>query len=181
MGVQLGDVLKGALSALAQTVETNSGFQLLREGVLKPSDPRAPLPNCYDKTVAKAVGNRCQPRQRGAARHVARMAKLADAADLKSVGPQGLWGFKSPSGHQGRWISRGRSSFGKWRNFCEIRGSESADPNEVLSAGLLASDLSNPFTASMSALACSRQPRIPQREIGGHWPTSRDLGRTVGV
>ena len=30
----------------------------------------------------------------------ARMAKLADAADLKSADPQGLWGFKSPSGHQ---------------------------------------------------------------------------------
>jgi integrase len=30
----------------------------------------------------------------------ARMAKLADAADLKSVGLQWLWGFKSPSGHQ---------------------------------------------------------------------------------
>ena|SRR5579862_2118320 len=29
----------------------------------------------------------------------ARMAKSADAADLKSAGPQGLWGFKSPSGH----------------------------------------------------------------------------------
>ena len=30
----------------------------------------------------------------------ARMAKLADAADLKSVGLKWLWGFKSPSGHQ---------------------------------------------------------------------------------
>ena len=29
----------------------------------------------------------------------ARMAKSADAADLKSAGPKGLWGFKSPSGH----------------------------------------------------------------------------------
>jgi hypothetical protein len=28
------------------------------------------------------------------------MAKSADAADLKSADPQGLWGFKSPSGHQ---------------------------------------------------------------------------------
>src|SRR5512146_2689201 len=28
------------------------------------------------------------------------MAKLADAADLKSAGPKGLWGFKSPSRHQ---------------------------------------------------------------------------------
>ncbi len=28
------------------------------------------------------------------------MAKLADAADLKSAGPKRLWGFKSPSGHQ---------------------------------------------------------------------------------
>ena len=28
------------------------------------------------------------------------MAKLADAADLKSAGPQGLWGFDSPSRHQ---------------------------------------------------------------------------------
>jgi hypothetical protein len=27
------------------------------------------------------------------------MAKSADAADLKSADPQGLWGFKSPSGH----------------------------------------------------------------------------------
>jgi hypothetical protein len=30
----------------------------------------------------------------------ARMAKSADAADLKSAGPKGLWEFKSPSGHQ---------------------------------------------------------------------------------
>ncbi len=29
----------------------------------------------------------------------ARMAKLADAADLKSAGRKRLWGFKSPSGH----------------------------------------------------------------------------------
>ena len=27
------------------------------------------------------------------------MAKLADAADLKSAGPKGLWGFDSPSRH----------------------------------------------------------------------------------
>ena len=30
----------------------------------------------------------------------ARMAKLADAADLKSVALRWVWGFKSPSGHQ---------------------------------------------------------------------------------
>ena len=29
----------------------------------------------------------------------ARMAKLADAADLKSAGAYPPWGFKSPSGH----------------------------------------------------------------------------------
>jgi hypothetical protein len=29
------------------------------------------------------------------------MAKLADAADLKSADPNRSWGFKSPSGHQG--------------------------------------------------------------------------------
>ncbi len=28
------------------------------------------------------------------------MAKLADAADLKSAGAYPPWGFKSPSGHQ---------------------------------------------------------------------------------
>jgi hypothetical protein len=27
------------------------------------------------------------------------MAKLADAADLKSVALEWVWGFKSPSGH----------------------------------------------------------------------------------
>ena len=31
---------------------------------------------------------------------VAGMAELADAADLKSAGPKGLWGFESPSRHQ---------------------------------------------------------------------------------
>lgn len=31
------------------------------------------------------------------------MAKLADAADLKSAGPKGLWGFDSPSRHQHFW------------------------------------------------------------------------------
>ena len=36
----------------------------------------------------------------------ARMAKLADAADLKSAGPKGLWGFKSPSGHHANSISQ---------------------------------------------------------------------------
>ncbi len=30
----------------------------------------------------------------------ARMAKLADAADLKSAGAYPPWGFDSPSGHQ---------------------------------------------------------------------------------
>ena len=41
------------------------------------------------------------------------MAKLADAADLKSAGPKGLWGFDSPSRHQS-FITRGamRSSPG---------------------------------------------------------------------
>jgi hypothetical protein len=29
----------------------------------------------------------------------ARVAKSADAADLKSADPRGLWGFKSPPGH----------------------------------------------------------------------------------
>lgn len=32
--------------------------------------------------------------------HPAGMAKLADAADLKSADPKGLWGFDSPSRHQ---------------------------------------------------------------------------------
>jgi hypothetical protein len=36
---------------------------------------------------------------RGLSGH-AGMAKLADAADLKSAGPKGLWGFDSPSRHQ---------------------------------------------------------------------------------
>lgn len=31
---------------------------------------------------------------------LARMAKLADAADLKSADPNRSWGFDSPSGHQ---------------------------------------------------------------------------------
>jgi hypothetical protein len=32
------------------------------------------------------------------------MAKLADAADLKSAGAKALWGFDSPSRHQAtRW------------------------------------------------------------------------------
>jgi hypothetical protein len=31
---------------------------------------------------------------------IARMAKSADAADLKSVALRWVWGFKSPSGHQ---------------------------------------------------------------------------------
>jgi hypothetical protein len=35
------------------------------------------------------------------------MAKLADAADLKSAGPKGLWGFDSPSRHQ---LNSGRSA-----------------------------------------------------------------------
>ena len=38
------------------------------------------------------------------------MAKLADAADLKSAGPKGLWGFDSPSRHHPtpelRWCDR---------------------------------------------------------------------------
>jgi hypothetical protein len=43
------------------------------------------------------------------------MAKLADAADLKSAGPKGLWGFKSPSRHQNPlvrsiFISRGHNA-----------------------------------------------------------------------
>ena len=33
-------------------------------------------------------------------RYFAGMAKLADAADLKSADPKGLWGFKSPSRYQ---------------------------------------------------------------------------------
>src|SRR6266849_9689788 len=37
---------------------------------------------------------------------MAGMAKLADAADLKSAGPKGLWGFDSPSRHQMRVSDR---------------------------------------------------------------------------
>jgi hypothetical protein len=37
--------------------------------------------------------------QRNADVEAAGMAKLADAADLKSAGPKGLWGFDSPSRH----------------------------------------------------------------------------------
>jgi hypothetical protein len=33
---------------------------------------------------------------------VAGMAKLADAADLKSAGAKALWGFDSPSRHQSK-------------------------------------------------------------------------------
>ena len=36
------------------------------------------------------------------------MAKLADAADLKSADPKGLWGFKSPSRHQVSFGSESR-------------------------------------------------------------------------
>jgi hypothetical protein len=35
----------------------------------------------------------------------ARMAKSADAADLKSAGRKRLWGFKSPSGHQAKQLA----------------------------------------------------------------------------
>ncbi len=35
------------------------------------------------------------------------MAKLADAADLKSADPKGLWGFESPSRHQLTSLSAG--------------------------------------------------------------------------
>jgi hypothetical protein len=34
------------------------------------------------------------------------MAKLADAADLKSAGAKALWGFDSPSRHQAKEIAR---------------------------------------------------------------------------
>ena len=40
------------------------------------------------------------------------MAKLADAADLKSAGPKGLWGFDSPSRHQDSGVKTGRSLLG---------------------------------------------------------------------
>ena len=42
------------------------------------------------------------------------MAKLADAADLKSAGAKALWGFDSPSRHQsfgGKIRRKGRSGF----------------------------------------------------------------------
>ena len=39
------------------------------------------------------------------------MAKLADAADLKSAGFNRPWGFKSPSGHQDVEVPRLRSGF----------------------------------------------------------------------
>jgi hypothetical protein len=38
------------------------------------------------------------------------MAKLADAADLKSAGPKGLWEFDSPSRHQVKTFSLTRLS-----------------------------------------------------------------------
>ena len=71
---------------------------------------------------------------------------------LKIRRPQGRGGSSPPLGTI-KSKSCGRSSFGKWQIFCDIRGLESADPNEILSVGRLASDLSSPFTASMSALA----------------------------
>ena len=50
----------------------------------------------HQAAIRSARGVRCGRQSRRA-----RMAKLADAADLKSADPQGLWGFKSPSGHHG--------------------------------------------------------------------------------
>src|SRR5882672_4402611 len=38
------------------------------------------------------------------------MTELADVADLKSAGPKGLWGFESPSRHQGQVKLRVRKS-----------------------------------------------------------------------
>ena len=38
------------------------------------------------------------------------MAKLADAADLKSAGPKGLWGFDSPSRHQPEVLDENRDA-----------------------------------------------------------------------
>ncbi len=61
------------------------------------------------------------------------MAKLADAADLKSAGPKGLWGFDSPSRHQltPRWAAQCWA----WR----IRSSALRFPEHRLRAGILAS------------------------------------------
>src|ERR1017187_1791197 len=54
------------------------------------------------------------------------MAKLADAADLKSADPKGLWGFKSPSRHHTealplQELQLGRSCCGSL-NRCTISG-----------------------------------------------------------
>src|ERR1017187_1319530 len=46
------------------------------------------------------------------------MAKLADAADLKSAGPKGLWGFDSPSRHQPKSLYlRGSAHLVRLRSF----------------------------------------------------------------
>src|SRR5512138_1491648 len=54
------------------------------------------------------------------------MAKLADAADLKSADPKGLWGFKSPSRHQQcpyfHTVCCAQSS---WRTLADLSGGTS--------------------------------------------------------
>ncbi len=56
------------------------------------------------------------------------MAKLADAADLKSAGPKGLWGFDSPSRHQftrvntAHYCTLALASFGSPTVVCDAIG-----------------------------------------------------------
>ena len=62
------------------------------------------------------------------------MAKLADAADLKSAGAKALWGFDSPSRHQ-NWPAVDGSGF--MPRFCWIplipsRGTEAVRRNGML-------------------------------------------------
>jgi hypothetical protein len=60
------------------------------------------------------------------------MAKLADAADLKSAGPKGLWGFDSPSRHHSEEILRRKKRGSGFRLRAPVRKERGLTPAKRL-------------------------------------------------
>lgn len=81
--------------AVVSTLHTTGGVQLGTELLVCTRRER-----CGWKAELPVAPEQRDIQYTGFNRARAGMAKLADAADLKSAGPKGLWGFESPSRHQ---------------------------------------------------------------------------------
>ena len=106
----------------------------------------------------------------GATTRKARMAKLADAADLKSAGLHRSWGFKSPSGHHK--IDNSQLRHANSRIMLEIyaraiSATKREANNKVVEMLIAGDSASSPAPSDQVIDACKKGAEIVQHPRGG--------------